>query len=101
MCIRDRLIVSPGKGMSFQRHFHRNEIWYISKGVCAVNYSDGEPDDSRKINLNTEDFFHVKKGDWHQIINEGSVPCHIIEIQYGDKTSEDDIERLSYYDEKN
>ena len=95
------LIVSPGKGMSFQRHFHRNEIWYISKGACAVNYSDGEPDESRKINLNTEDFFHVKQGDWHQIINEGSVPCHIIEIQYGDKTSEDDIERLSYYDEKN
>ena len=27
------LIVAPGKGMSLQKHFHRDEIWFISQGV--------------------------------------------------------------------
>ena len=33
------LIVLLIKGMSFQRHFKRNEIWLVSKGSCVVNYS--------------------------------------------------------------
>ena len=42
--------------------------------------------------------FIVRKGEWHQIINLHDEPCHIIEIQYGEETTEDDIERLEYYD---
>jgi len=91
------LIVDPGKGMSFQRHFKRNEIWFVSKGACDVNYSESDPEDALVIKLATEDVFHVKVGYWHQIINPNNYPCHIIEIQYGEETSEDDIERLSYY----
>ena len=30
------LVVDPGKGMSFQRHFKRNEIWLVSKGSCVI-----------------------------------------------------------------
>ena len=37
---------------------------------------------------------------WHQIVNPFEEKCHIIEIQYGDSVIEDDIERLSYYDDK-
>ena len=44
-----------------------------------------------------DDNFHVKANEWHQIVNRTKQPCHIIEIQYGDETSEDDIERLHYY----
>jgi mannose-6-phosphate isomerase-like protein (cupin superfamily) len=40
----------------------------------------------------------VRAKAWHQIVNKGKVPCHIIEIQYGEETTEDDIERLEYYD---
>ena len=43
---------------------------------------------------------HIKKGAWHQIINPYADPCHIIEIQYGEKTIEEDIERLHYYKEE-
>lgn len=93
------LIVLPGKGMSFQKHFHRDEIWLISKGMCKVNFSDDKPDDAREICLNTHDYFIVERTNWHQIINPHDVPCHIIEIQYGTKTDEDDIERLYYYKE--
>ena len=92
------MIVSPGKGMSFQRHFKRNEIWFVSKGACEVNFSESTPEEQTKINLDTEDVFHVKIGSWHQIINPFNDPCHIIEIQYGEATDEEDIERLSYYE---
>jgi len=92
------LIVAPGKGMSFQRHFKRNEIWFVSKGACEVNFSTSSPEHTNTKKLSTEEVFHVKVGDWHQIINPYDDPCHIIEIQYGDATSEDDIERLSFYE---
>tara|TARA_B100000767_G_scaffold215294_1_gene202818 strand:+ start:136 stop:909 length:774 start_codon:yes stop_codon:yes gene_type:complete len=91
------LILEPGKGMSFQRHFKRNEIWFVSQGACEVNFSDSTPEKSVLRTLATEEVFHVKIGNWHQIINSFDDPCHIIEIQYGDETNEDDIERLAYY----
>ena len=94
------LIVKPKKGLSFQRHFHRSEIWFLSKGKCIVNYSESAADDAKEIELNIEDTLHIKKEAWHQIINPYDEPCHIIEIQYGNKTEEDDIERLSYYEDK-
>ena len=91
------LIVSPGKGMSFQKHFYRNEIWFVSKGKCLVNYSESDPDNYNEIILNTESSLNVPVGAWHQITNPYDNPCHIIEIQYGEKTTEDDIERLRFY----
>lgn len=92
------LILDPGKGMSFQRHQKRNEVWFISKGSCLVKHSFDGPENITDTNLNTEEVFHVKQGEWHQLINEGDEPCHIIEIQHGELTSEDDIERLFYYE---
>ena len=94
------LIVSPRKGMSFQKHNYRNEIWFVSKGKCLINFSPKDPDEYKEIILNTEDSFHVPVQAWHQITNPYDEPCHIIEIQYGEKTNEDDIERLRYYDKK-
>jgi len=93
------LIVSPNKGMSFQRHFFRNEIWLVSRGSCSVRFSNDNPNNYEEITLNQHDYFFVNKESWHQIINLNELPCHIIEIQYGKKTEEDDIERLYYYDE--
>lgn len=91
------LIISPGKGMSFQRHFYRNEIWFVSKGKCLVNFSKTDHVNYDKVYLNTEDSFHVPVEAWHQIINPYKEPCHIIEIQYGEAVIEEDIERVEYY----
>lgn len=91
------LIVAPKKGMSFQRHNYRNEIWFVSKGKCLINFSESDAETYDEIYLDTEESFHVPVKSWHQIINPYDDPCHIIEIQYGDKTSEDDIERLRFY----
>ena len=92
------LILEPQKGMSFQRHQKRNEIWFVSKGSCLVKHSQDDPEDIQEIKLLTEEVFHVKQGEWHQLINPAQDACHIIEIQYGESTSEEDIERLFYYE---
>ena len=92
------LIIEPGKGMSFQRHQKRNEIWFVSKGSCLVKHCQDDPKDIQEKKLLTEEVFHVKQGEWHQLINPEQDACHIIEIQYGESTSEEDIERLFYYE---
>ena len=94
------LIVDPGKGMSFQKHFKRHEIWMVSKGSCVVNYSKEDPNNKKNIQLNKFDHYLVPLGDWHQITNPFDVPCHLIEIQYGEACIEDDIERTEYYSPK-
>ena len=91
------LIVHPGKGMSFQKHFKRSEIWMVSKGSCIVNFSKNDPDKKEKIQLNKFDHYLVPVGDWHQITNPFDETCHLIEIQYGEACIEDDIERTEYY----
>ena len=94
------LIVDPGKGMSFQKHFKRSEIWLVSKGSCIVNYSKDNPDDRKDIQLKKFDHYFVPVGQWHQITNPFDKRCHLIEIQYGEALIEEDIERLDYYDPK-
>ena len=72
------LIVDPGKGMSFQKHFKRSEIWLVSSGACEVHYSENDSDSRLKIVLNKFDYYHVPLGMWHQITNPFKIPCHII-----------------------
>ena len=47
------------------------------------------------INVDT---FSVKKEEWHQLFNPYKEECRIIEIQFGEENSEEDIERIKYYD---
>jgi cytidyltransferase-like protein len=91
------LIVDSGKGMSLQKHFHRDEIWFISEGECIVNYSQESPEKIKEFHLKKHDTFSVKKNEWHQIINPFDGKCKILEIQYGEQTDENDIERHSFY----
>ena len=94
------LVVKTKKGMSYQRHNRRSEIWLVTEGSCEINYADENSDLKKTVVLNKFDKFFVKKGQWHQITNPFDTECHIIEIQYGDSVVEDDIERLSHYEEK-
>ncbi len=91
------LIVDSGKGMSFQKHFKRHEIWMVSKGSCIVNFSKDDPNNKQSIQLNKFDHYLVPLGEWHQITNPFDKICHLIEIQYGEECVEDDIERTEYY----
>ena len=92
-CKVKELIIEPGEGISYQRHFRRSEIWFISKGRCTVKHSKDDKYKYKEHKLKEDDVFTVRKNEWHQITNEHFFPCHIIEIQYGEKMSELDIER--------
>ena len=72
----------------------------MSKGVINVKHSPAinGPDKAVVHTLKTDDQIHIRVGDYHQAFNPFSEPAHIIEIQYGEETDEDDIERLEYYD---
>jgi mannose-6-phosphate isomerase-like protein (cupin superfamily) len=93
------LVIEPGKGISYQRHFKRSEVWFVSKGNCLIKHGTdtNTPESFILKKLNTDEVIRIGVGDWHQVYNVSEEPCHIIEIQYGEETTEDDIERLEYY----
>ena len=87
------LTIDPGQSISLQRHFKRNEFWFISHGDCDVvsTMSNGYV---LPIVLLKEHMHHfVPQGEWHQVRNPYEVPCKIVEIQYGESCDENDIER--------
>ena len=65
----------------------------------ACNHSKSTEEEKEEFILKKDDIFQVKKNEWHQIINPYEEICKIIEIQYGEKVEESDIERLRYYNE--
>ena len=82
------LVILSDKNISYQKHFHRNEIWTFIKG-SGILLINGE---IRKVK--SGDNVYVKVGDLHAIkaIDE----LHIIEVQIGDELIEDDIERFDF-----
>ena len=72
------LIVDPGKGMSFQKHFKRSELSIVSKGACIINYSKDDPGNRKEVLLNKFDYYFVPVGEWHQITNPFEKPCHLM-----------------------
>ncbi len=89
------LIINPGKEISFQRHFNRSEIWLVSEGACYVKYANKNNTGSiNELKLNKFEHYIVHVEQWHQIINPFKEPVRIIEIQYGEKCIESDIQRI-------
>lgn len=82
------LVVAPGAKLSMQKHAHRSELWFVAQGQAVVYTGT-----SRYV-LNTHDTYHVPRNDWHRLSNETDEPLSIIEIQYGQQCTEDDITRL-------
>ena len=40
------------------------------------------------------EYIFIEKEEWHQLCNKHETPLKVIEIQYGDKCIEEDIERV-------
>ena len=88
------LTVKPKSKTSLQRHFLRGEHWFVAQGKLKLNdlYSE------RVFSKNK--YIHIPKGQWHQIENPSSKEnLVIIEVQYGERCEENDIERKN--DKKN
>ena len=83
-----RIVVKPGKRLSLQKHFHRNEHWIVVSGTATVTVGE------RKRLLRPNESTYIKMGEIHRLENEGKIPVILIEAQVGEYTKEDDIVRL-------
>jgi len=87
------LVINPESKLSMQRHKHRSENWYVLKGKVVIK---------TEYNNFTQEFdfvenrsYTIGQNVWHQGINPTQQYTHILEVQYGDKCVEEDIERRS------
>ena len=87
------LTVMPNQSLSMQRHRFRKEFWHVAQGMCdvAVRMPSGYQLPARTLRVH--DRIDIPDNDWHQLSNPYSMPCKVIEIQYGSSCVEDDIER--------
>jgi mannose-1-phosphate guanylyltransferase len=83
-----RIEVKPGKRLSLQKHFHRNEHWIVVSGTATVTVGT----DIRYVRPNESTY--IRMGELHRLENEGKIPVVLIEAQVGEYTGEDDIVRI-------
>ena len=83
-----RLVVNPGHRLSYQRHAHRAEHWFVVRGVGVVTL------DGAEVAVAAGDAVDIPRGAAHRITNTGTVDLVLVEVQHGDSFAEEDIERL-------
>lgn len=88
------LTIDPGKSLSMQRHDNRSEYWIVSEGQAVVKSRLDGGYQLPSVTLRKHVEYHISTRDWHQLCNPFDEPCKIVEIQYGERCDEDDIERL-------
>lgn len=82
------ITVLPGKRLSLQRHFHRNEHWVVVTGTAEVTRGD------KTFHLAENESTYIPKTEYHRLANPGKMPLELIEVQQGAYLQEDDIERI-------
>jgi len=87
------LTVNPGKSLSMQRHKHRFEHWFVTEGTAKVNTLDADDNTVMKNFVMKNMQTYIGREEWHQLVNEYEIPLKVIEIQFGEKCIEEDIER--------
>ena len=83
-----RIEVKPGKRLSLQKHFHRNEHWIVVSGTATVTIED------RIEIIRPNESTYIKMGEVHRLENQGKIDVVMIEAQVGEYTGEDDILRI-------
>jgi mannose-1-phosphate guanylyltransferase len=83
-----RIEVKPGKRLSLQKHYHRNEHWIVVSGTATVTVG------TEKKYIRPNESTYIKMGELHRLENEGKIPVILIEAQVGEYTGEDDIVRI-------
>jgi len=87
------LTVNPKQSLSMQRHWLRSEYWIVNDGAAVVNsMTDGGYALPPKY-LHKHAEYHVPLLGWHQLTNPYDIPLRVVEIQYGERCVEEDIER--------
>lgn len=84
-----RIEVSPRKRLSYQKHAHRSEHWFIVQGTARMTLNDKTFDLTSGANID------IEIGDKHRVENPNDGENLIfVEIQRGAYLGEDDIVRF-------
>jgi mannose-6-phosphate isomerase len=83
-----RLVVHPGKRLSYQTHARRAEHWYVVSGEATVTL------DGADVLVGPGQAVDIATGTAHRCSNHGTEDVVFIEVQRGDYFGEDDIVRL-------
>ncbi len=83
-----RIVVRPGRRLSYQRHARRAEHWFVVHGTGTVVL------EGQRLPVAPGSAVDVPTGAAHRIENTGDVPLVFIEVQHGEYFGEDDIVRL-------
>lgn len=83
-----RIEVDPGQRLSYQRHAHRAEHWFVvtGSGQLTLDGEESQVGPGRAIDIGV--------GTAHRIENTGREPLVFVEVQHGASFEESDIERL-------
>lgn len=85
-----KIAIKPTQRLSYQKHNHREENWFIVQGQAVVILDDVV------YQVKEGDFIHIPFGSKHRIENISSDTILIfIEIQRGSYFGEDDIIRYA------
>ena len=83
-----RITVDPGKRLSYQKHFKRQEHWYVVSGQALVTL------EGKELTLSLGESVDIPREAAHRVANPGDSPLVFIETQTGSYFGEDDIVRL-------
>jgi mannose-1-phosphate guanylyltransferase/mannose-6-phosphate isomerase len=83
-----RILVKPKASLSLQKHHHRAEHWIVVKGTAEITNGD------KVLTLTENQSTYIPLGAVHRLVNPGSIPLEIIEVQSGSYLGEDDIVRF-------
>ena len=83
------LCIKAGKSISYQAHFHRDEVWTFVDGTGRLVL------DEEVREVKAGDVVFIRKGQKHAV--KALTDLHFIEVQLGDKLVEEDIERFDYH----
>ncbi|MDO8777097.1 MAG: phosphomannose isomerase type II C-terminal cupin domain [Burkholderiaceae bacterium] len=84
-----RIHVHPGRRISLQKHLQRTEHWVVVLGQALVTLGE------QVLTLGPGAHVDIAVGQVHRLSNRSAAPLEIIEVQFGDCLSENDIVRLN------
>ena len=83
-----RLVVRHGGSLSLQSHKFRSEVWTVVEGLATVTLGE------RTFKLKPKDCVEIGIGQKHRLESLDGVETTVIEVQFGENLSEDDITRF-------
>jgi mannose-1-phosphate guanylyltransferase / mannose-6-phosphate isomerase len=84
-----KIILGPGKKLSYQLHHHRSEHWIVVSGFAKIQINEHEQ------LMRAGESIDLKAGSKHRLENPGKTPLVIIEVQMGEYLKDDDIVRFN------